>query len=69
MSKVRNGKNMEQSLDYAAAHGWTVSRTGGGHLRFDKPGCQPVFSSSTPSCPYADKKTLIRMKQHERTTT
>lgn len=68
MSRVRRGKFMEHSLAYAAAHAWEVSRTGGGHLRFDKPGCRPVFSSFSPSCPFADRKTLARLKQHERTT-
>ncbi|TLX52835.1 hypothetical protein DN826_21565 [Stutzerimonas nosocomialis] len=45
----RHGKSLFQLFAYAGAHGWTVSRTNGGHLRFSKAGRQPVHTSSTPS--------------------
>ncbi|MEQ5055688.1 type II toxin-antitoxin system HicA family toxin [Klebsiella michiganensis] len=35
-------------LEYAHTLGWQASRTSGGHLRFCKPGCTPVYTSSTP---------------------
>lgn len=45
----RCGKSLLFLLVYAANNGWTARRTRGGHVRFQKPGCVPVFTSSTPS--------------------
>lgn len=36
-------------MDFALSHGWKVSRTQGGHIRFTKAGMPPIFTSSTPS--------------------
>lgn len=47
--KLAHGhKPLTELIRFAQAHGWQVSRTGGGHLRFSKAGCRPVFTSSTP---------------------
>lgn len=32
----------------AAAEGWVITRTGGGHLRWKPPEGAPVFTGSTP---------------------
>lgn len=44
----RGNKALAMLLEYALMQGWQVSRTPGGHLRFCKPGCAPVYTSSTP---------------------
>jgi hypothetical protein len=36
-------------MAFALSHGWKVSRTQGGHIRFTKAGMPPIFTSSTPS--------------------
>lgn len=55
-----------EAVEYVEAHGWKVVVTGSGHLRYDKPGHRPIFSSRTPSCPHAAKKTIKRIDKHER---
>lgn len=64
--KLRNhNDHTKQLVIWAQANGWTISRTGGGHLRLDKEGCGAVFSSSTPSCPYAARKTIKKCQRNE----
>ncbi|OLU22503.1 hypothetical protein BVH03_25120 [Pseudomonas sp. PA15(2017)] len=45
----RCGKSLLALLVYAHNNGWQACRTRGGHVRFQKPGRPPVFTSSTPS--------------------
>jgi len=45
----RAGKSLVMLLVYAEKNGWQACRTRGGHVRFQKPGCPSVFTSSTPS--------------------
>lgn len=47
LSAARGCKGMQRLIRYAATRGWQVQRTSGGHLRFTKPGCAPVFTSFT----------------------
>lgn len=50
MARMKNINGKQKRLvEYAAARGWRVTRTRGDHIRFDKDGCQSVFTSSTPS--------------------
>ncbi|SED35360.1 hypothetical protein SAMN05216178_6907 [Pseudomonas saponiphila] len=41
-------KEVKRVLDEAIKLGFTVGRASNGHYRFDKPGVQAVFFSSTP---------------------
>lgn len=45
----RCGKSLLHLQVYAANNGWTARRTRGGHIRFQKPGSPPIFTSCTPS--------------------
>lgn len=62
----RCGKGVWELLIYAADHGWQISLTQGGHLRFTKPGRGPVFSSSTPSDRRAFRNALAMLRRSDR---
>ena len=51
---------------YAVTHGWNVERTRGGHVRFIKPGCPPVFTGFSPSDARAEKNVLARLRRVQR---
>ncbi|MDT3722965.1 hypothetical protein [Pseudomonas oryzihabitans] len=42
-------KNLQALVAFAIDEGWAVTRTRGGHVKFTKLGCSPIFTSSTPS--------------------
>lgn len=44
-----NRKNLQDLVAFALHEGWAVTRTRGGHVKFTKAGCPPIFTSSTPS--------------------
>ncbi|UNO26839.1 hypothetical protein [Pseudomonas amygdali] len=47
---LRGAKKSLQALaDFAISQGWAVHRTHGGHVKFTKGGCLPIFTSFTPS--------------------
>jgi hypothetical protein len=52
--------------EYAAKNGWTVSINNASHLVLEKPGCQAVRSSLTPSCKFATRKALADLRRSER---
>lgn len=71
----RFGKSMFRLFQYAQAHGWSATTTNGGHLRFTKPGCPIIHTSSTPSdwravdnavsmLARADRKTMVVVPEH-----
>ncbi|SDI35769.1 hypothetical protein SAMN05216588_11586 [Pseudomonas flavescens] len=62
----RCGKSLLHLLVYAANNGWTARRTRGGHVRFQKPGCTPVFTSSTPSDWRAYRNALAMLVRADR---
>src|SRR5690606_11515837 len=62
----RCGKGVWELLIYAADHGWQISLTHGGHLRFTKPGRGPVFTSSTPSDHRAYLNALTMLRRADR---
>jgi len=72
MSKIilitgqRCGKSLLHLLAYAANNGWTARRTRGGHVRFQKLGCAPVFTSSTPSDWRAYRNALAMLVRADR---
>lgn len=52
----------------AEAMGWAVRLTNGNHLRFDKPGHRPVFTSLTPGDCRSGKNALAKLRRVERQT-
>lgn len=54
---------MKRVVRYAINHGWEVERTRGGHLRFNKAGCPPVFTGYSPSDVRAEKNVLARLRR------
>ena len=47
--KLAHGqKALMTLLTDARRSGWSIQRTSGGHVKFTKPGCRPVYTSSTP---------------------
>jgi hypothetical protein len=46
---MRLGKRIMPVVRYAEELGFKASRTGGGHLKFSRPGYRSVFASYTPS--------------------
>lgn len=64
--RLRNSSaHARQVCDWAKENGWTASRTKSDHIRLDKEGCQTIFTSLTPSCPFTFKRLLIKAKQAE----
>ncbi|HCF1525333.1 type II toxin-antitoxin system HicA family toxin [Pseudomonas aeruginosa] len=45
----RDHKRLLPLIEFALSEGWEVGRTGGGYLKFTKPGLPPIFTSSTAS--------------------
>lgn len=45
---ARGHKRLRALIDFALSEGWRVVRTPGGHLKFTKPGCAPIYTGSTP---------------------
>ncbi|MGX5217852.1 type II toxin-antitoxin system HicA family toxin [Pseudomonas segetis] len=42
-------KDLKRLISFAQAAGWTVHQTRKLHVKFTKPGRQPVFTGGTPS--------------------
>lgn len=57
---------LKRVVRYAVDHGWIVERTRGGHVRFIKPGCPPVFTGFSPSDARAEKNVLARLRRVQR---
>ena len=43
------GEDLKRLVSFAQSAGWAVQQTRKLHLKFTKPGRQPVFTSGTPS--------------------
>lgn len=61
-----SNKSMKRLMRFALHHGWDVERTRGGHLRFLKQGCPPVFTGYSPSDARAEKNMLARLRRIQR---
>ncbi|MCH8857749.1 MAG: hypothetical protein IIA03_16310 [Proteobacteria bacterium] len=46
---ARGHKRLRTLIEFALDEGWHVKRTPGGHLKFTKPGCAAIYTSSTAS--------------------
>lgn len=57
---------LKRVVRYAVNHGWDVERTNGGHVRFLKPGCPPVFTGFSPSDARAEKNVVARLRRVQR---
>lgn len=58
-----SNRSMKRVVSFAVHHGWDVERTRGGHLRFLKAGCPPVFTGYSPSDARAEKNVLARLRR------
>ena len=56
-------KDIKQLSRKAQKQGWTVSLTGGSHLKWTSPRGEKVFSSYTPSDDFALKKIIRDLKK------
>ncbi len=57
-----SGRDIRQLVREYARRGWTITVTGGGHLRWEHPDADEfVISSSTPSCPFAPRKVRAQL--------
>ena len=50
MSTARSNQGdhgrLQPLIEFAQSEGWHVVRTPGGHLKFTKPGCAPIYTRS-----------------------
>ncbi|MCQ4231502.1 type II toxin-antitoxin system HicA family toxin [Pseudomonas stutzeri] len=46
---ARGRERLRALIEFALGEGWRVVRTSGGHLKFTKPGCASIYTSSTAS--------------------
>lgn len=56
-------ENTKRVVDLALLLGFTVSRTRNDHFKFLKPGCRPVFFSSTPGDHRACKNGQAKLRR------
>jgi hypothetical protein len=56
-------KDMQQMATWAAAHGWTITRTKNDHLKWRGPEGQLVVSASTPSDHRAITAIRVRLRR------
>jgi predicted RNA binding protein YcfA (HicA-like mRNA interferase family) len=56
-------KKFKKLAKRARKKGWVVEPSGGGHLRWSHPDGGLVFSSASPSCPFAVKKVEAELKR------
>lgn len=76
MSAVRSGRRsgasrgtspeMREVIAWAEARGWSAARTAGGHVRFMRDGCRPVFAAATPSDGRAAANTRALLRRETR---
>lgn len=45
----RGQQRLHRLVEFAVREGWTVSRTAGGYLQFEKAGLPPIFTRFTAS--------------------
>nr|WP_288356111.1 hypothetical protein [uncultured Pseudomonas sp.] len=63
LSVRQTHKNLKDLVAFALGEGWVVTRTQGGHLRFTKTGCAPIFTSSTPSDHRAGRNARAQLRR------
>lgn len=63
---ARGHKRLRALIEFAVADGWHVKRTSGGHLKFTKPGCAAIYTSSTTSDHRAVLNARAQLRRAER---
>lgn len=63
---ARGHKRLRALIDFALGEGWRVVRTPGGHLKFSKPGCAPIYTSSTASDHRAGLNARAQLRRADR---
>lgn len=56
-------ERLRQLSAFAQSEGWTVTRTSGGHIKFSKQGCAPIFTSCTASDYRAERNAIARLRR------
>ena len=62
----RGHKRLRALIEFALGEGWKVMRTRGGHLLFTKPGCAPIYTSSTASDHRAERNARAQLPRADR---
>lgn len=57
------GSEIDRVMDVANELGYRVERTASSHYRFLRPGCEPVYHSSSPGDPRAWKNCIARLRR------
>ncbi|AMB86051.1 cobyrinic acid a,c-diamide synthase [Pseudomonas agarici] len=68
ISPLHASKNLQRLVAFAIAHGWSVTRTPGGHIKFTKIGRGSIFTSSTASDYRSGPKATARLRRADRTS-
>ena len=63
---ARGHKRLRALIDFALGEGWRVVRTPGGHLKFTKPGCASIYTSSTASDHRAGLNARAQLRRADR---
>ncbi|WP_175687213.1 hypothetical protein [Burkholderia multivorans] len=63
---ARGHKRLRALIEFALGEGWHVVRTPGGHLKFTKPGCASIYTSSTASDHRAGLNARAQLRRAER---
>lgn len=63
---ARGHQRLRALIEFALGEGWSVVRTPGGHLKFSKPGCTPIYASSTAGDYRADRNARAQLRRADR---
>jgi len=63
---ARGRERLRALIEFALAEGWHVKRTPGGHLKFTKRGCAPIYTSSTASDHRASLNARAQIRRADR---
>ena len=63
---ARGHKRLQALIEFALGEGWKGVRTRGGHLLFTKPGCAPIYTSSTASDHRAERNARAQLRRADR---
>ncbi len=63
---ARGRERLRALIEFALGEGWRVKRTRGGHLKFTKPGCAAIYTSSTASDHRASLNARAQLRRADR---
>lgn len=64
-AKFTTNKAMADVVRAAVRSGWTVTVSGGGHLRMTREGCTTIFAPASPRNDWAATKTQAHLRRAE----